>query len=261
MQISNRRCFQQRGNDSLINRLNNYISPVDFDWIKKIKPADDSQIYKLRKVLGMEEIGLNFPESFLEFAKVAGEEDGGLLSKTLRGKFSISDLIEFNEEIYNYEKESLTPYYFEFLTDEVGMSYAIMLNNNKENGVYYENTCFISSSFENLLFQCAVQRYEEKYFKMTLKFGSSINSLAESFNKRKGVEPFELMDQICDRYDLKRAWFSDDFFYFAYSDKISILLLNDEAVATAGKISGDDELVKVLADDLLPKIGAKLQKF
>ncbi|WP_010250464.1 hypothetical protein [Acetivibrio cellulolyticus] len=260
MQIANRSIFEKRDRLSLIDQLNIYIGSADSEWIHKIKPIDDRCIVDLKKYLGMEEMNLDFPYSFVEFAKYAGGDDGGLLSKPLKGEFSIMNLIEQNKEIYNFEKESLDPYNFEFLTDEVGMSYILKLDNNTENGVFYEDTCFISSSFENLLFQCAVRSYEEKFFLKNIGFGASINSMRETEELRKEAKPFEIMDGICDKYCLKKSWFNDEFFYFAYSENLSVLLINQ--VAVAGKIFGnDDKMIKTISEYLLPKLGADVQQF
>lgn len=260
MQIANRSIFEKRVRLNLIDQLNIYIGSVDSEWINKIKPIDDRFIIDLRKYLGMKKMNLDFPYSFAEFAKYAGEDDGGLLSKPLKGKFNIMELIEQNKEIYTFENESLDPYNFEFLTDEVGMSYILKLNNNIDSGIYYEDTCFISSSFENLLFQCAVRLYEEKFFLKNIGFGASINSMMETEELCKGVKPFELMDELCSKYCLKKTWFNDEFFYFAYSENFSVLLINQ--VAVSGKIFGnDDKIIKMISEYLLPRLGAEVQQF
>jgi len=254
MQIINRTIPREGKISTLLERLNDYIEPVDKNWFSKIKPADIDLLYKLKRVLGMEETGVEFPESFVEFVKYAGEDDGGLLSKTLKGNLSISDLVESNEEIYKFEKESLTPYYFEFLEDEIGMSYAIDLHGNREMGIYLGKT-IVSDTFEKLLFQSAVRLYERKYFLINVSFGASINSLKESLNLRKGVKTFELLDELCKKYSLTKAWFSDEHFSFVYSEQISIYLR--KTVGISGMIFGNNEkLVKAIANDLLPKIGA-----
>ena len=110
MQIINRTIPREGKISTLLERLNDYIEPVDKNWFSKIKPADIDLLYKLKRVLGMEETGVEFPESFVEFVKYAGEDDGGLLSKTLKGNLSISDLVESNEEIYKFEKDAQDAY-------------------------------------------------------------------------------------------------------------------------------------------------------
>lgn len=247
-------------NIPLIDQLNQYIEPVDPEWSERIKPANRELLLELRKYLGMQEAGLSLPVSLIEFAYNAGENDGGIISKTLKGTFSITELVKNNEEIYNFEKENINPYYFEFLTDEMGLSYGVKYDDKIEKGIYYEDTCFVSSSFKNLLFQSAVRLYEEKYYANTVAFGASINSLKEASYERKGLEPFVLADDMCTLYGLKKAWFNDNNFFFAYSDNVSIYLLNQ--VSISGKISGNhSELIKKMIEYLLPKIGAKIQDF
>lgn len=87
-----------------MERLNDYIKPVDKEWFSRVKLSDMYSINKLRKLIGLERVGLNFPETFIEFAKYAGEGDGGLLTETLLGKFSISTMIEEIKESIIDEK-------------------------------------------------------------------------------------------------------------------------------------------------------------
>ncbi|MCI8628265.1 MAG: hypothetical protein HFE57_01935 [Firmicutes bacterium] len=255
MQIINRNILKIP-NANLIDELNLYIEPVDKNWKNRIKPSDKQSIDLLKEYLGMNQVNVNFPNSFINFCYFAGKYDGGLLSTVLKGDFSIYELIEFNKEIYDFYKEDLDPFNFEFLTDEVGMGYIIKQNNNVEIGIYYEGTCFISSSFEKLLFQCAVRLYEEKYFLEKICFGLNINLSKQS----DGLIIFDKVRKICQLYDLKEVWFNDDYFYFAYCDSFSIFLLNH--VGIVGQIAGNDlQKIKDFSKKIETHIEIKMQIF
>ncbi len=242
----------------LLERLNAYIAPVDAKWQSRLKPADASMLDDLAFYLGMKEHDLELPASFIEFAKFAGEDDGGLLSVPLRGRFSIRKMLETAIEIYEYEPENMDPCHFEFILDEVGMAYILCQEN--ESGIYYEDTCWISSSFENLLFQCAIRLFEEKYFKERLHFGSSKNSFRESERNRQGNDLETIMREIVSSDNLQCAWFNDACFFFAYNEEYSVCLKKENAVA--GKIMGKDtqKMTSVL-QRLLPQIGGKIVYF
>ena len=204
----------------------------------------------------MNQVKINFPKSFTDFCYFAGENDGGLLSTVLKGIFSVASLIEFNKEIYDFYKEDLDPYNFEFLTDEVGMGYVIKQCDDIEIGIYYEDTCFISSSFEKLLFQCAVRLYEEKYFFEKICFGLGVSLL----NQNDGLIIFDIVKKNCQVYNLKEVWFNDNYFYFAYCDSFSIFLINQ--VGITGQIAGNDvQKMESFFKQIERQIGTKIQIF
>lgn len=242
-----------RKKDNLLECLNAYIEPVDSEWLNRLKPADESMLDKLQLYLGMKMHNLKLPVSFIEFSKFAGESDGGLLSIPLKGKFSIEKMVEVAKEIYEYEPEYIDPYNFEFLLDEVGLAYII--KQGEESGIYYEDTCWISSSFENLLFQCAVRLYEQKYFRERIFFGSSMKMFKESEDKRQEDTLSSIMQEIVSRDNLQCVWFNDEYFFFAYGDDYSILL--EKNVTVAGTVMGNDKhKMHCVLQRILPQIGA-----
>ncbi len=243
---------------SLIERLNFYIGKVDDAWISSLIGASKEDIDLLKKYSGLKEHNLELPNSFIEFIDKAGEGDGGLISNVLNGKMSVKRLVDINKGIYEMWPETMHPFEFEFLYDEVGIPYIIKLGNNNE--IEYENTCYISSSFENLLFQCAVRKYEEMFYKKKIRFGASIKSFKESKNRRKEDTIMSIMDELIKEYNLECAWFNDNYFFCARNDIFSIILL--KRVAMAGQLSGND--ISQMDDflrRLLPMIGAEIQSF
>ncbi len=240
----------QKGNeDTIFRRLREFIEPVDVEWIKKIKPASEELIWKFYDMLGMKDLGLELPKSFIEFAKCAGESDGGLLLNTLRGEFSISKLIS------RVNKNHLHPYKFVFLYDELEMEYSIDLSKENYQRIFYEFDSEVCSSFEKLIFQCAVDLYEKEYYKYEVQFGSSIDSFEQSYLGLNQIDLFVFMDQLCDKYGLQKVWLSDEFYYLAYSEDISIVL--DKRNGICGTIlSEKKEFIEIFENELINKIGA-----
>ena len=196
---------------SIVERLNEYIKLADPGWLTKLKPANEKDIEFLKKYVGLTNENLNVMDSFIEFARYAGEGDSGLISSILKGKFSIKDLVQRNAEIYGILPKDINSNEFEFLTDEVGMDYMIEL---KEGGrIFYEDTCYISSSFEHLLFQCSIRKYEEMFYKDNIYFGSSIQSFQESRKRRKDDTLSCIMQRLVEEYDLQTPWFNDEYFF------------------------------------------------
>lgn len=249
----------------IINKLNDYISAVDSGWINRLKPASEENLRLLKKYSGMDKEKLDFPNAFVEFAKYAGEGDGGLLSETLKGTFSIEDLVLENKETYERFPEDIAPYNFDFLMDYLGMHYMILLGRKQEvyygewDEVDYDETCFMSTSFEYFLFQCAVLKYEEMFYKDSIYFGSSLHSFKESEDKRQSDTLVSIMQTFVEKYNLECAWFNNNYFFHAYNKDISIIL--EKKGAVAGKIMGNNIWqMKEFIKPLLDMIGATIQE-
>lgn len=240
-------------------RLKKYIEPVDQKWIKAIVPASEESIAILKYTSKMLDANLDFPKSFLEFAKYAGESDGGLLSKLLGGGLSITSLIERNEKIYINETDKLHPYCIDFLYDELELAYSMNLGNEKNQTIFLEGGYEISDSFENLLFQCAVSKYEKNYFKENSWFSASIESYNAS-NVRGDKENLKnFLDKFSNEYKLTKAWFSDSCCYFAYSNEISLFLRN--LIGISGRICCDDRLLlEKIKQELKFEIGVVIKE-
>jgi hypothetical protein len=240
----------QEGNETTIfNRLLRFIEPVDAEWSHRIKPASEELILELYDRLGMKDLGLELPQSFIEFSKYAGESDGGLLLNTLRGEFSISNLIT---RVNNRRPH---PYLFVFLYDELEMEYSIDLSKEHYQKIFYDSDTEVCSSFEKLLFQCAVDLYEKEYYQYQVQFGSSIDSFSRSYLGLNQIELYQFMDRLCERYGLQKVWLSDEFYYFVYSEELSIVL--DKRGGICGTIFSEKKnLIEIFEDELIKKIGA-----
>lgn len=259
MQITSNRIMPTKGdNKSVIQRLRTYIHPVDNIWFNSLQPANEVQVAELKRQLKLDSLGLELPAIYTEFLRYAGEGAGGLFHDFLHAEMSISSLLSGNTKVYFNETDSLRPYCFNFLKDDIAIRYSINLC-EKNQKIFMEDTYEISSNFENLLFQCAVHRYEKKYYQHALFFSASHKSFHDSEIGKKDIDLFDYVDQVIDQYYLQKAWFSDDFNYFAYSNEMS-LIFNRSGMGFYGWICFNEmEDEQVIQKVLLSKIGANIQ--
>ncbi len=69
-----------------------------------------------------------------------------------------------------------------------------------------------------------------------------------------------IMQEIVSRDNLQCVWFNDEYFFFAYGDSYSIILVKWGSVA--GKIMGNDKnRIHSVLQKILPQIGAEIQNF
>lgn len=280
MQIKNTKIPREGSEMDLYERLEEYITPADREWKTRIKGASEEEIEELREKSGLKERHLEFPKGYLAFARKMGNDDGGLLDSRLLGIGSISDILtmyreaELNEqyrEKYIYPYDEITEKIeteekeieddeeeieeeercFYFFWNEMGIWYGINLEDKKKDCIQCDGGEIISSSFEKLLFQCAVRRYERKYYPFHCGFTSSQMSLERAI-KLNGEEIEEVADKIIRKYDLKKAWFSDKWNIIVYSDILTIYIapLNGEIY------SNNKEILKEIEEEILIKLGA-----
>ena len=145
--------------------LDAYISPVDPGWRGRLIPPEPEDLADLQMYLEMQKGNPKVPESYLKFACYAAKGDGGLLSDVLLGDFCLARLPEVTKNVCNdMPNDNLCIFW-----NEMGVLYFIDLKNGGK--ISDEGGFYFSSSFENLLFQCAVQKYEERYFSEYVGFG------------------------------------------------------------------------------------------
>ena len=208
----------QKINNKILDELKVYISCSDKEWKDKVKPVSMEKIKELMKYTKMDLNNLQFPNAFIAFICVAGKNDGGLLSNVLNGEFNIEELVNLNKEIYENWSADIDPMKFEFLTDEVGISYLIDFNDNEQ--IWYGEECVESSSFENFLMQCAIRQYEIE------KYKHCINMKFKNYDKRNedSEEIVLFRNKIIKRYGLSIADYSDNFFCYAKSNEVSMYI-------------------------------------
>ncbi len=239
--------------ENMMQRLQSYIEPVDPEWSKRLKPASENNIEKWRKKLHLEEKNLDFPLSYLTFLRYAGEGDGGLFEKTLRAEISLELHLRYGWRIDVNEYDISHPYCFEFTaTKDLNIPYTMNLGKQNDK-IFCDMSDQVSSSFENLIFQCAVEIYEKLYFSSCETFlpGKEFND----FNIiEQGKKMFLVADEMAQKKQLCKAWFSDDSIYFAYSDEMS-LFINSRDYGGIGMICYDkkeevEDIRKSLISDM-----------
>lgn len=251
----NRMYLAKRGTDSIIHRLRLYIDPIDSTWFDKLKPASVKQIIELEQRLNLNSLHLELPESFVEFLRYAGENAGGLFY-TLQAEMSISSILSNKVGVYINEADIMRPYCFDFMRDNIGLSYSLNLCEENQK-IFMEDTYEISDSFENLLFQCAVDKYEKHYFQFSEGFSASINGFRSSEIGKKDRDLFDYVHEVEEQYHLQEAWFSDICCHFSFSEELS-LMINRSGGGFRGRICfNDPQMVIALNKTLLSKIGAK----
>lgn len=253
--VKNRIYLAKRGTDSIIHKLKLYIDPIDNTWFGKLKPASEKQIIELKQTLKLNCLHLGLPKAFVEFLRYAGENAGGLFYP-LQAEMSISSLLSNKVEVYINEADSMRPYCFDFLRDDIAISYSLNLCEENQK-VFMEGTYEISDNFENFLFQCAINKYEKKYFQFSKGFSASINGFRSSEIGKKDRDLFDYVHEVSEQYHLQEAWFSDICCHFSFSEEVS-LMINRSGGGFRGRICFNDAQVAIaLNKTLLSKIGAQ----
>ncbi len=237
--------FEKR--KDLMEGLNAYISPVDPNWRGRLIPPEPEKLEELQMYLEMQKENPKVPESYLKFACYAAKGDGGLLSDVLLGEFYLARLPEIRE---NQNNELLVDE-LNCFWNEMDVMYSIDLKNNGK--ICDEGIHYISSSFENLLFQCAVKKFEKGYFPKYLGFG--YKSLL-SFDQKRARDI--ALKEFIQRNQMETVWFNDEYFLFAYNQEYSFLLEQYEfyegKIGIGGTFYGND--IDKIQRELLPQIGA-----
>ena len=247
MQMRNRKkTFEKRVD--FMEGLDAYISPVDPGWRGRLIPPESEKLEELQMYLEMQKENPKVPESYLKFACYAAEGDGGLLSDVLLGEFCLARLPEIIRDQNNNE----------LFVDELNcfwneMDVMYFIDKKNDDKISCEGGFYVSSSFENLLFQCAVQKFEERYFSEYLGFG--YKSLL-SFDQKKVLDI--TIKEFIKKNQMQTVWFNDEYFLFAYNQEYSFWITQEECyeekVAVSGIFYGND--IDKIQRELLSQIGA-----
>ena len=246
--------------ENMIQRLRSYIEPVNTAWFQELKSASDENIEKWKKHLGLEEKKLDFPPTYLEFLRYAGEGDGGLFEKTIGVKMSIESQFPYYRHVYINECDRLRPYYFEFMTTfDYNIPY-LMNVGEKNNKIYFGMEQEFSGSFEKLVFQCAIQIYEHLYFSSYESIWPTVDIFDDFDVIQQGKKLFPVLDKIVEKHHLQKAWFSDDLMYFAYTDEMSLLINCRELGFRGILFYNQKEKVKNIKASLISEVGVEFCK-
>ena len=237
--------FEKR--KDLMEGLNAYISPVDPSWRERLIPPEPEDLEELQMYLEMQKENSKVPEAYLKFACYAAEGDGGLLSDVLLGEFCLARLPEITKNANN----DLCVDRLLIFWNEMGVRYFIDLKNDGK--IFEEEDCYISSSFENLLFQCAVKKFEKGYFPEYFGFGYK---RWLSFEQKKAINI--ALKEFIQRNQMETVWFNDEYFLFAYNQEYSLWIQQYEfyegGISVGGTFYGND--IDKIQRELLPQIGA-----
>ena len=247
MQMRNRKkTFEKRVD--FMEGLDAYISPVDPGWRGRLIPPESEKLEELQMYLEMQKENPKVPESYLKFACYAAEGDGGLLSDVLLGEFCLARLPEIIRDQNNNE----------LFVDELNcfwneMDVMYFIDKKNDDKISCEGGFYVSSSFENLLFQCAVQKFEERYFSEYLGFG--YKSLL-SFDQKKVLDI--TIKEFIKKNQMQTVWFNDEYFLFAYNQECSFWIMQYELLEGKLSVWGYfySNNIDKIKNELLPQIGA-----
>ena len=108
--------------ESIIERLEEYILPVYPEWRERRVPASEEKIAEWN-----EKCGNLLPEAYLQYLKYMGEGDGEFLSRALLAETELSEIME----LYEGEEIDLQRIKFAILDIGCGEGWYIV---TKENG-------------------------------------------------------------------------------------------------------------------------------
>ncbi len=224
--------------ENILERLNEYITQFDTEWIRKIKGADDEQILKLISMSEISKLGYTCPRDYLVYLKTMGKDDGKLLRYSFKAETDIDTVID----VYDTKREDsyypIEPNHFVIgFEQECGFEYIMDLKDNtycikSEEGNIPELN-YKSSSFEKLMFQSAVKKYEQQKMPYIIYFANNRIDYEGALAKIKGNDIFYEVDCLCRRFRLEKIWISDEWNYIAMNEESTIWIKRDYTLSGA----------------------------
>ncbi len=226
--------------ESIIERLEEYIIPVYPEWREKRIPASEERIAEWN-----EKCGKLLPEAYLQYLKYMGEGDGEFLSRALLAETELSEIME----LYEGEEIDLQRIEFAILYMGCGEGWYIV---TKENGkqvieteigrIHYEDEYIeYAESFEKMLCQEAYFLYESEYYKYTNYIPTNYKKSAKLVRrlKKEGKEIFEEIERESKRYGFEKAWYSDRNHYIGIKENMSFYIARRNGIDIGGAIQGE----------------------
>ena len=244
-----RKMIREGKEESIIERLEEYILPVYPEWRERRVPASEEKIAEWK-----ERCGNLLPEAYLQYLKYMGEGDGEFLSRALLAKTKLSEMIEW------YEKKELNPRRIKFAILDIGCGegWYITTKENKKQVIETDFESFSSEeeegsdledeyveyaeSFEKLLCQKAYFRYESKDYRYT-NYISIPDEKSEELIRRlekEGKEIFEEIERESKRYGFEKAWYSDRNHYIGIKENMSFYIARRNGIDIGGAIQGEN---------------------
>lgn len=255
--------FYQGTSDTVMQRLCRTIFEFDKSWFEKCVPAAEEQIRQLENIC--QQYGYKLPKVYLDYLRMMGENDGGLLEREWDGEPNIRGILElFNDEDFD-AREDLQKGLLLFSYHWMDANYYLRVKEGEDNPVVVrrENEYF-AGSFEKYLFEKAFRIYKDK-FQYKSSVGTSINSfdaVLKKYSRPCSIhggtveERMNFVRWLTEPFSIKETWFGDDFHYFSY-DKWYALEINTSHSFWL-TFSCNDPVLKEKADSELEKIFGEL---
>ncbi|MCP3874444.1 MAG: hypothetical protein GY699_14975 [Desulfobacteraceae bacterium] len=245
--------------DSLFDRLVTYVSDVDKEWVKNVKPASKESIDHLVKVSKIKEKGFDLPKSYRILLENLGEDDGGILSKYLLIDTSITEICDYYEEENEIEPESINPEMLVIGLFNMGGQLSLDLKcPGGAKVIISDDGEFVSSYSENLekfLFQNAFIKCEKMRYPEFASYGGSENMLRKALEINRVDNIFNVVEKYAVDYEFTKAWFSDQNHYLGLRDDASFMveMRTGMIIVVCGK---DKKFVTDFGEKLSQAIGA-----
>ncbi len=232
-----RKLIREGKEESIIERLEEYIIPVYPEWKEKRIPTSEEKIAEWN-----EKCGNLLPEAYLQYLKYMGEGDGEFLSRALLAETELSEIME----LYEGEEIDLQRIEFAILYMGCGEGWYIV---TKENGKQSIGTDFknnfegeeYAESFEKLLCQKAYFRYESEYYKYKNYIPTNYEKSKELIKRleKEGKNIFEEIERESKRYGFEKAWYSDRNHYIGIKENMSFYIDRRNGIELSGSIRGE----------------------
>lgn len=209
---------------NLFQDLIQYMNFIEEGWDEKLKPAGEEKIKKLIEVSEIGHTVYHLPKTYIDYLKIMGDEDGGLLNNMFYGHYDIDYLIHCYDDYWENEENEFAfwwcdiepepGYYIKFIQDN---NYVIDLG---ENGI----RCRYIESFEKFLYRMAFEKFMRSSYYVNSEFNLSyLNNIPNN------EEVFSLAQEILEKNNYKRVWFSDKWTYIGIKGEsiVEIQLLSD----------------------------------
>ena len=223
--VLNKIPFEKGPLTTMIERLYKTMNAIDTEWSKMIKPAPQSQIEVLNKILKQHD--RNIPLSYLLFLQAMGMNDNGLLEQEWDGYSEVNSNTLLENYIVGYDdliSDGFLPFSFHW-TDVI----LSMKLSGSDNPPVYSNCHdeLFSGSFEKYLFQMAFRKAKNTLFLYHIHCAASTERFRDILAKKtvqnfSWTKPVELMEALLKPYQLQKAWFSDDAHFYGISSEYLI---------------------------------------
>ncbi len=247
--------------DTMIERLCNAVSGFDKEWIKECIPATEEQVQNLENICKQYHFVL--PRAYLEYLRVMGQNDGGLLKKEWDGfaEPSINCILESFEDEDIGVKEDLEKGLLLLSYHWTEANIYLRLADGEDNPVVTDrNNKYFAGSFEKYLFQKAFKRYQEKYA-YKVRIGTSVSSsdtilkkYCYSCSTYGGTieERMNFVRSLIEQYHMEKEWFSDNLHCFCHNERCALGI--DIRGSFSLVFSCNDPVLKKKADFVLNNI-------